>query len=178
TDKGKPTSWSGAVDNLSYGDGENQRLIIISGGNVDDELFWQNYPDSNDTSSIQSPAQSWNALVAGAFTQKVQIDDPKYEDYLPVANEGEVSPFSTTSLIWESMWPIKPDVVFEGGNLLRSPDDKIIRHVDLELLSTSRSFKLKPFDTIHATSAAAAQASWFAAKIAHEYRNAWPETVR
>ncbi|REC59480.1 hypothetical protein DRF65_25705 [Chryseobacterium pennae] len=31
---------------------------------------------------------------------------------------------------------------------------------------------------MNATSAAAAQASWFAAKIAFQYPDAWPETVR
>jgi hypothetical protein len=29
TDKGRPSSWSGAMDNLAFGEGENQRLIII-----------------------------------------------------------------------------------------------------------------------------------------------------
>jgi len=46
------------------------------------------------------------------------------------------------------------------------------------LLSTSRSFLTKPFDIINATSAAAAQASWFAAKVDFEYPNAWAETIR
>ena len=48
----------------------------------------------------------------------------------------------------------------------------------MELLSTSKAFNIKPFDTINATSAAAAQASWFAAKIAYEYPDAWAETIR
>lgn len=176
---GRPSSWSAAVDNLAFGDGESQRLIIVSAGNIRDEELWRNYPDSNLTSSVQNPAQAWNALVAGAYTKKVQVNDPNFQNHTPVANEGELSPFSSTSLVWEQRkWPIKPDVVFEGGNLLQAPDNSIIPHEDLELLSTSKSFNTKPFDTINATSAAAAQASWLAAKIAYEYPDAWAETIR
>jgi hypothetical protein len=176
---GRPSSWSGAVDNLAFGEGENQRLIIVSAGNICDEELWRNYPNSNLISSVQNPAQAWNALVAGAYTEKIQVNDPNFQNYTPVANEGQLSPFSSTSLVWEQRkWPIKPDVVFEGGNLLQARDNSVTPHEDLELLSTSKSFNIKPFATINATSAAAAQASWFAAKIAYEYPNAWIETIR
>lgn len=179
TDRGRPSSWSGAVDNLAYDEGENQRLIIISAGNVADDELWQNYPNSNYISSVQNPAQAWNALVAGAYTNKIQVTDHKFQNYTLVANEGQLSPYSSTSLVWEKKWAVKPDVVFEGGNLLRAPDNKITGHEDLELLSTSRQFNTgRHFDTIWATSAAAAQASWFAAKIAYEYPNVWAETIR
>ncbi|MCW4001537.1 MAG: S8 family peptidase [Candidatus Bathyarchaeota archaeon] len=178
SDKGRPSSWSGAMDNLAFGEGENQRLIIISAGNISNEESWRNYPDSNFTSSVQNPAQSWNAIVAGAYTEKTKVYDDNYREYTPVSDEGELSPYSSTSLVWEKKWPIKPDVVFEGGNLLKAPDDIVTPHEDLELLSTSKSFNIKPFDTINATSAAAAQASWFAAKIAFEYPDAWAETIR
>lgn len=176
---GRPSSWSGEVDNLAFGEGENQRLIIVSAGNIRDEELWRNYPNSNLASSVQNPAQSWNALVAGAYTEKVQVNDPNFQNHTPVANEGQLSPFSSTSLVWEQRkWPIKPDVVFEGGNLLQAPDNSVTPHENLELLSTSKSFNIKPFDTINATSAAAAQASWFAAKIAYEYPGSWAETIR
>lgn len=177
-EQGRPSSWSGAIDNLAFGDGENQRLIIISAGNIRDEVSWKNYPDSNYVTTIENPAQSWNSVVIGAYTNKNQVNDEKFKDYTLVANQGELSPYSSTSLVWEKKWPVKPDVVFEGGNLLKAPDDSVTTHEDLELLSTSKRFNIKPFDTINATSAAAAQASWFAAKITFEYPNAWPETVR
>jgi hypothetical protein len=177
-EKGQPSSWSGEIDKLAYGEGKNQRLIIISAGNIHDEEMWRNYPQLNETSPIQNPAQAWNALVAGAYTQKIQVTNSDFQNYTPVANEGELSPYSSTSIVWERKWAVKPDVVFEGGNLLRAPDESVIPHEDLELLSTSKLFNIKPFDTINATSAAAAQASWFAAKIAYEYPNAWAETIR
>lgn len=181
---GRPSSWSGAVDNLAFGDGDNQKLIIISAGNISQYYPDLNnlidYPTINFASSVQNPAQSWNSIVAGAYTEKNQIknDAANYNDYKPLAQEGELSPYSTTSRFWENKWPIKPDVVFEGGNLLKAPDDSITSHEDLELLSTSKRFNIRPFDTINATSAAAAQASYFAGKIAFEYPNAWPETLR
>ncbi|HAF36709.1 MAG TPA: hypothetical protein DCG88_22465 [Sphingobacterium sp.] len=175
---GRPSSWSGAMDNLAYGEGENQRLIIVSAGNIRDDESWQNYPYSNFISSVQNPAQAWNAVVAGAHTEKVQVTDPNFQNHSLVAHEGELSPYSSTSLIWERNSPVKPDVVFEGGNLLKAPDNNITSHEDLELLSTSKSIQIKPFDTVNATSAAAAQASWFAAKVAFEYPNAWAETIR
>ncbi len=172
TDRGRPSSWSGALDNLAFGNGENQRLIIVSAGNVADDESWQNYPNSNFTTSVQNPAQAWNALVAGAYTNKIQVTDPNFQNHTPVANEGQLSPYSTTSLVWERKWAVKPDVVFEGGNLLRSPGNNVTGHEDLELLSTSRQFNTgRHFDTIWATSAAAAQASWFAAKIAYDIRS-------
>ncbi|MBL7792637.1 MAG: S8 family peptidase [Saprospiraceae bacterium] len=177
--KGRPSSWSGAIDNLAFGEGENQRLIIISAGNIVDVHDWQNYPISNFTTSIENPAQAWNALTIGAYTDKIRVNDPNFQGFTLIAERGALSPFSSTSLIWEKKWPIKPDVVFEGGNLIQSPDgSQITEHKDLELLSTSKAFQTRPFDTINATSAATAQASWFAAKIAYEYPNAWPETIR
>ena len=177
-EKGRPSSWSGAIDNLAFNDGNNQRLIIISAGNITDETEWKKYPNSNYNTTIQNPAQSWNALVISAFTDKIQIQDNKYNDYTPIAKLGELSPFSTTSLTWDKKWPVKPDIVFEGGNLLKAPDGRITTYEDFELLSTSKQFNTRPFGTINATSAATAQASWFAAKIAFEYPDAWAETIR
>lgn len=178
---GRPSSWSRAIDKLTFGNGENQRLILISAGNMEDYFDLNaliRYPDINYETSIQNPAQSWNALTIGAYTEKVQTNDISYKNHVPLAKEGEISPHSTTSREWEKNWPVKPDVVFEGGNLLKAPDNSIGSHVDLELLSTSKAFNLKPFDTINATSAATAQASWFAAKVAYQYPNAWAETLR
>jgi hypothetical protein len=177
-DRGKPSSWSGAIDTLAFGDDENKKLIVISAGNIRAEEDWKNYPNSNYTASIENPAQAWNSITIGAYTKKTRTKDNDYSEYNPVANEGELSPFSTTSLVWAKKWPMKPDVVFEGGNLLQSPDNNVTRHEDLELLSTSKQFNTKPFDTIYATSAATALASWFAAKIAFTYPNAWAETIR
>jgi hypothetical protein len=174
---GRPSSWSGAVDKLAYGDGDNQRLILVSAGNCPEDS-WKDYPDANYAASVQNPAQAWNALAIGAYTDKLQIRDVRFHGYTPLANQGELSPHSTTSSFWERRWPVKPDVVFEGGNVAKAPDGTLRGHADLEILSTSKTFNNRPFETICATSAAVAKASWFAAKLAYEYPEAWPETLR
>lgn len=177
-EEGRPSSWSGSIDKLTYGEGENQRLIIISAGNIEDENSWKKYPADNFDFPIENPAQSWNALTIGAYTEKVDVKDKKFNAHVPLAKKNELSPYSKTSLSWDKKWPIKPDVVFEGGNLLKAPDGSIRSHDDLNLLSTSKSFSTKPFDILNATSAATAQASWFAAKIAYSYPEIWAETIR
>jgi len=176
-DKGRPSSWSGAIDNLSFGDGTDQRLVLISGGNMPQDFF-PNYPDANFTSSVHNPAQSWNALTVGAYTEKSVVTDPDYAQHSPLAEANQLSPHSTTSRLWERKWPVKPDIVFEGGNWLKAPDGQLINHDDLELLSTSKNFQLHSFDTISATSAAVAQAAWFAGNVMRNYPDLWPETIR
>ncbi len=177
-DRGRPSSWSGAVDKISYGE-TAKKLFIISGGNIRNPIDWISYPDSNLTKSVQNPAQSWNSLTVGAYTDKIEIKDDSYSSYAPVASKGYLSPFSSTSFSWEKKWPIKPDVVFEGGNLLRNnSDDFIDSYEDFGLLSTAKNTAIRHFDTINATSAATAKASWMAAKIMSTYNEAWPETVR
>lgn len=174
-EKGRPSSWSGKIDNLCFDD--SKRLIIISAGNITDREQWLKYPDANYKTTIDNPGQSWNALIVGAYTEKTVVNDPIFKDYKPIAKAGELSPFSKTSFVWDKRWPIKPDVVFEGGNAMKN-EDTADTHQDLQLLTTRKSFTISPFDTISATSAATAQASWMAAKIAYEYPNAWPETIR
>ena len=118
-DRGRPSAWSAAVDSLAAdaeAAGEHPRLLILSAGNIQDSNAWFNYPHSNDTDGVHDPAQAWNALTVGAFTEQVQITGPDTEDYAPIAPRGGLSPFSTTSLTWEKYWPLKPDVVLEGGN--------------------------------------------------------------
>lgn len=176
-DRGRPSSWSGTIDRMSFGVGNKKRLIIVSGGNILSEDCWKNYPDYNKLYSIQNPAQSWNALTVGAFTDKVMIADHRYDEFERVASKGGISPYNSTSSLWNKKWPVKPEIVFEGGNLLKK-EDSFERHTDLELLTTSKHSSYNQFDTINATSAATAQISWLAARIAYYYPNIWPETIR
>ena len=118
-DRGRPSAWSGAIDSLAAdadGDGANPRLVVVSAGNIDDNNAWSRYPDSNDTDSVHDPAQAWNALTVGAYTDLVRITETDASGYTPIASKGGLSPFSTTSLTWQQHWPLKPDVVLEGGN--------------------------------------------------------------
>jgi len=179
-DRGRPSSWSGAVDELTSGyQDDKQRLFIISAGNVDDPNNWRNYWKDNLTNEVHDPGQAWNALTVGAFTEKTRITNRKMQSYSAIAPAGGLSPFSTTSTTWPPRkWPIKPEVLFEGGNVARGPNDSIFDPEDLKLLSTYRDPQVAQFFPFYATSAASAQAAWMAAQIQAIYPDAWPETVR
>jgi hypothetical protein len=179
-DRGRPSSWSAAIDELASGYADDtHRLILVSAGNVDDPDNWRNYPEDNLTNEVHDPGQAWNALTVGAFTEKTRITDPTLSGYTAIAPAGGLSPYSTTSYNWPPRkWPIKPEVVFEGGNAARGPNDSIIDPDDLKLLSTYRDPQVAQFAPFWATSAASAQAAWMAAQIQARYPDAWPETIR
>ncbi|MDM8517044.1 S8 family peptidase [Desulfobacterales bacterium HSG16] len=179
-DQGRPTSWSGELDQLAAGAKDNvQRLLIISAGNISDPNTANNYSEIQTLESIHDPAQSWNALTVGACTGLDQITDSTYAGYTPIAPKDGLSPFSTTSCLWENdKWPIKPDIVMEGGNM--AVDDKgfVTDCEDLSVLSTSYKPQESHFSSFNATSAATAKAAWLAARIQASYPKFWPETVR
>ncbi|MBW2637014.1 MAG: S8 family peptidase, partial [Deltaproteobacteria bacterium] len=179
-DRGRPSSWSGAVDEMASGYSDDiRRLILISAGNVDDSDNWRNYPNDNLTNEVHDPGQAWNALTIGAFTEKARITDSSLSGYSAIAPPGGLSPYSTTSYDWPARkWPIKPEVLFEGGNVARSPNESIFDTEDLRLLSTYHEPHVAQFAPFEATSAASAQAAWMAAQIQVQYPNAWPETIR
>ena len=179
-DRGRPSAWSASIDALAAdlaGDSADRRLIILSAGNVRDSTSWAHYPASNDTDSIHDPAQAWNALTIGAYTDLVRITDPDATDYLPIAPEGGLSPFSTTSLTWERHWPLKPDVVLEGGN---AAVDSLsaVEMPSLSLLTIHHLPSVRLFTTSNATSAATALAARLAAQVMAAYPELWPETIR
>lgn len=178
-DHGRPSSWSAAIDKLTSGyEDDNKRLFIVSAGNIDEQQSWADYPQSNLRYSVCDPGQSCNALTVGAYTEKVMLSDPDLQGHTPLAQPGELSPFSSTSHDWDGKWPIKPDIVLEGGNVAKAPDGFISEHADFSLLSTGHQPTQRQFDGINATSAAAAQAAWMAAQIQARYPEAWPETIR
>ncbi|TLP81781.1 S8 family peptidase [Maribacter sp. ACAM166] len=170
---GRPSTWSATIDNLIFGDDhEDKKVFVISAGNIREEDDYSQYPENNLNLQIESPAQSWNALSVGAFTQKI------LPNRNTVAGNDELSPFSRTSNAWESNWPIKPDIVFEGGNLIKLDNGDIDFHDDLDVLTTSSNAVINQLTTINATSAATAFASNFIARLRHAYPNAWEETLR
>ena len=179
-DRGRPSAWSAAIDSLAVdfdGDGDNPRMLVVSAGNVSDSNAWPEYPDSNDTDGVHDPAQAWNALTVGACTDLVRISEPDAGAYVPIAPEGGLSPFSTTSLTWEPHWPLKPDVVFEGGNAAEDPISAVWLP-SLSLLTTHHLPANRLFTTTNATSAATALASRFAAQVMAIYPGLCPETIR
>ena len=176
--RGRPSSWSATIDRLCFGDETARRLLLISAGNIDRaEIPAINYLARADVSSVYNPAQAWNALTVGAFTEKTSVADPTFQGWTALAPHGELAPTSRTSLTWERQWPIKPDVVCEGGNWatdgasVDSPDD-------LGLLTTHYQPQFQQFDIIRDTSAATAMAANFAGRMLAARTQLWPETVR
>jgi hypothetical protein len=185
SEHGKPTSWSAAIDSITYNSGANGRLFMISAGNIHDinnldKEIIADYPNSHSLRQIQNPAQAWNGLTIGAFTNIVALKSPDLKDYERVAPSGGISPFSRTSSLWGKSSLIKPEVMFEGGNLYKTnnPQYPFDFHPDLSLMTTSKDYQLGYFDSINATSAATALASNFAGKLQSRYSHLWAESIR
>jgi hypothetical protein len=180
-DRGRPSSWSSTVDSLASdwgGEGERRRLIVVSAGNCQNASAWLNHPNHLATEGIHDPAQAWNALTIGAYTEKINITEPDAFDYQPIARSGSLSPFSSTSGSWTNPHlPWKPDVVFEGGNAGR--DGAFASSFpSLSLLTSYYQPQQRLFTTTNATSAATALAVNMSARIAAQYPSFWPETIR
>lgn len=178
-DRGQPSEWSAAIDSLTSGaDDDQRRLVIVSAGNTDLAERHQ-FPVSNLTDGIHDPGQAWNALTVGAFTEKTYINPATYPDWTPISPPGDLSPSSTTSVIWSRTWPVKPDIVLEGGNMALDPGTGTADFVDsLELLSTYYLPLKKLLISSRETSAATAQAARIAAILQAQYPNFRPETLR
>lgn len=181
-DTGRPSSWSAAVDEHASGylDGV-RRLYVVTAGNVREVMGGEyRYPDTNlETGRVEDPGQSWNAMTVGAFTNRVHIRSEQYQGHEPVASRGGLCPSSRTSCGWASKdWPLKPDIVMEGGNYVRSPSGQIDRCDDLSLLTTTLDPTGRLLTWMSDTSAAAAQAARHAAILTADYPRLWPETIR
>lgn len=178
-DFGRPSSWSSALDGLAsddLGDNSNPRLFTVCAGNtsgfIEDLL---EYPQNNELQDIHDPAQAWNALTVGAYTNKVTITEDA--SYTPLAKAGSLSPHSSTSVLWDNSKPIKPEVVFEGGNVGKD-NDTCLTFASLMPLSTYSDISKRLFSPTNATSAATALSARFNAQLCAEYPNFWPETIR
>ncbi|HHV36115.1 MAG TPA: S8 family peptidase [Syntrophomonadaceae bacterium] len=186
---GKPTSWSGAIDNLAlgnYGVEESfPRLIIISAGNTSESEIENagDYEVAVALHSVEDPAQSWNALTIGAYTEKAFLSgDNSIDNFKPLVEPGSYSPFNSSSLMWSDKWPVKPDIVLEGGNIGYYEESRDIKYSlfdHLSLLTANNKYHRGDyFTTMAMTSPATAQAANMAAKIVESYPDIWPETIR
>jgi hypothetical protein len=176
-DRGRPSSWSATLDRLTS-DADNQgatpRLFVVSAGNIREREDWAKYPEQNSLMGICDPAQSWNALTVGAFTDLVELPN----GLSAVAVKGALSPFSTTSQTWVKHYPLKPDVVFEGGNLIQDEIMGPITAGELSLLTTHHLPIERPLALATATSAATSLCARMAAQLMATYPQLWPESIR
>lgn len=180
---GNPTSWSSAIDMAAAGVEEEEqapRVIVLAAGNVRQHPNGFAYPDEILAASVEDPAQAWNAVTVGAVTSRINIEEdyPEARACTAIAPSHGLSPFTRTSHSWRSDWPIGPDVVVEGGNLGRAQDTSCPHFDSLQLLSTAKSFQLRPIIAFNATSAAAAQVARIGARIRALYPAFSAETVR
>ena len=179
-DHGRPSAWSSTVDKLASdydGNGLFPRLFVLAAGNTDNEDAWSTYPASLTTNQIRDPAQAWNAITVGAYTNKILITEADAQDFKPIADAGGLSPYTTTSGDWNQAWPLKPDVVFEGGNVGKDAISSV-GISSLQLLTTNNLPNQRLFTTTNATSAASALGARMAAQLMAAYPALRPETIR
>lgn len=124
-------------------------------------------------------AETNSAFATHRGGRSIQLTHPFLKCYTPIAPAGGLSPCSTTSIAWpKNAWPIKPEIVLEGGNIAYDTSKRAIEVDDLLLLTTHHEIDERHFTVFGQTSAATAYAAYLAAKIYAEYPNIWPETVR
>ena len=180
----RPTGWSSAIDQLAVGrdiagDGSPPRLFVVAAGNAPNPMNSAEAQDA-DAIPIEDPAQAWNALTVGGYTNKINIDEPNLPGFTPIAEAGDISPYTRTSYLWmQGKAPYKPDIVMEAGNRAVSSLQTEIYCVDsLALLSTSTGGDNHQLEASRATSAATAQAARLTARIMVDHPELWPETIR
>jgi hypothetical protein len=175
--RGRPSAWSAAVDKIAFGsaiDPPAPQLIIASGGNAI-MINHEDYPTVNLLESIHDPAQAYNAITVGSYTRKDRIDPAT--GYIHLAPNGNMAPSNTTSATWEHQWPLKPDIVMEGGNA--STDGVTVSdHHALKMLTADGDYPRFTFLPFGDTSGAAALAAKMAAELRTAYPELWPETIR
>jgi len=177
-----PTLWSHAIDQIAFHGGLG-RLMLVSAGNARYGQWLalaEQYPQLQLSEKIHQPAQATNALTVGAFTARVELPREKEyaEAHVVAQRPGGISPFTSTGLAGNE-WPIKPDVVLEGGNLAisgRLPDASV---PTLCALTTSHHHtRGQPLGQISMTSEATARAAHLAARVWAAEPRLRPETVR
>jgi hypothetical protein len=171
---GAPSSLSCEIDKLCF-DQIEPRLFCVAAGNVD-VVDHGDYQSLNDINGMMSPSQAFNALSVAACTDRIDVALGRK----PLAPAGDLSPFSRTSVNWDRRRrpPIKPDVVFEGGNLhVDKVSNKVGIHSDLFLLTTGNADE-GPLTLTGMTSAATASVAGLCARVQAGYPDFWPETVR
>lgn len=180
----QPTTWSAAIDQEAAGvtiGGEQapRRLFVISAGNAPNPIMMRDIQPV-DALAIEDPAQAWNALVVGGYTDKIDIQEPELADYRPMSDAGELSPFTRSSTLWtKGRSPYKPDIVMEAGNRAVDPmEQTAVDTNSLSVLTSGPDVGRKPLTAFRATSAATAEASRLAARLMERHPDYWPETIR
>lgn len=182
----RPSSWSGAIDQICAGamPGERRertpaashpkRLVLVATGNIQGGRR----EDIEDHKPLEDPAQSWNALSIGGYTAKEAA--PNEEPPLrPMVGANERSPYSRGSEdLPDDLTPIKPEVLFEAGNMLVDDLGFCGWHPAVSLLAVGSDVEREPLIPFWATSAATGVAGNFVGQLKAALPGYWPETYR
>lgn len=182
----RPSTWSGAIDQLSAGamPGEAgddvpaaerpKRLVVVATGNVSGGMAVDVLPSQD----LEDPSQSWNALTIGGFTRKEEppAPPPIMSAAVPANHR---SPFSRGSQsLPDDLTPIKPEVLFEAGNMMSDATGFCGWNPAVSLLSAGSDVAAEPLVPFWATSAAAGMAGNFVGQLQAARPDLWPETHR
>lgn len=179
----RPSSWSGAIDQLAAGSmaGERddqksasdhpKRFVMVATGNVQGGMQADVLP----CKGLEDPSQSWNCLTIGGYTAKERVGGR----YKPVVPANYRSPFSRgTAGMPTDLTPIKPEVLFEAGNMAVGEDGHCEHHEDLSILAAGSDVVGRPLVPFWATSAAAGLAANFVGRLRAALPDRSPEALR
>ncbi|WP_337732252.1 MULTISPECIES: S8 family peptidase [unclassified Pseudoxanthomonas] len=182
----RPSTWSGALDQIAAGSmaGDSveselamdrpKRLMLVATGNTPEGML----EDVKLLQSMEDPSQSWNALTIGGFTRKDVVPAPPPLLTAVVAANNR-SPYSrgSTDLPFD-ITPIKPEVLFEAGNMLHDAGGLCDWHPSVSLLALGKDVTSEPLVPFWATSAAVGVAGHFIGQLQAALPMLWPETHR
>lgn len=182
----RPSTWSGALDQIASGAmpgeaDENipaakrpKRLIVVATGNV----YGGKKKDVLPLQPLEDPSQSWNALTIGGFTRKERAPATPL-GLRPAVPANHRSPFSRGSQsLPADLTPIKPEVLFEAGNMMLDASGFCGSDPSVSLLSSGSDVTNDPLVPFCATSAAAGMAGHFMGRLQSARPDLWPETHR
>jgi len=185
-DSSRPSSWSGALDQIAAGTigghleaGTSatqapKRLMLVAAGNVSGATANQ----IDQGAPISDPAQSWNALTIGGYTTKIELGAAA-ASLAPLVGANEVSPYSTSSRdLPTDLLPIKPEVLFEAGNMTVDGEGYCDWHPALSLLAAGNNVENEPLVAFWATSAAVGMAGHWMGRLQAALPGYWQETYR
>ncbi|NVK56429.1 MAG: S8 family serine peptidase [Alteromonadaceae bacterium] len=182
----RPSSWSGALDQIASGsmlsdEAEGvpaaerpKRLMVVATGNMPGGKL----ADVQLSHPLEDPSQSWNALTIGGFTRK-ETPPAKPPGLKSVVPANHRSPFSLGSQTLSSdLTPIKPEVLFEAGNMIADTSGDCGWEPSVSLLAPGSNVAHEPLVPFWATSAAAGMAGHFIGALQSALPDLWPETHR
>lgn len=181
--EGMPSAYSTKLDEVIF---QTKALFLVSVGNCEPQsvsgvFSKEDHFQYQKTACIKNPSQSWNVLSVGAYTEKTDCSNLRSEGLSPASEAFDVSPHSRFSMLDYDYdnFPVKPEVLFEGGNKVIDSNNHISNDFHLDLITTNPSFQTSgELIEFNATSASTALAGRFASILMESYPEYWPETIR